>query len=103
MNTDLQKIVGGYIEIVHPMYLNYPFVLVCNEEGKIIGLPKNRACSLLYGFMEHGVPMNGNIVLMKEGIVNGEPDILGLSNEEVMQVSEMMLRQFGFLKRTQHE
>ena len=35
---DLQEIVGGYIEVVS---LGYPFLLVCNEEGKILGLQPN--------------------------------------------------------------
>lgn len=38
--TELQQIVGGYIEVVSPF--NDTAVLVCNEEGKMIGLPLNR-------------------------------------------------------------
>lgn len=34
----LQEIVGGYIEIL-PLFGN--IVLVCNEEGKLMGLPAN--------------------------------------------------------------
>ena len=36
----LQKVVGGHIEAVYPY--NDPVALVCNEEGKLIGLPLNR-------------------------------------------------------------
>ena len=36
----LQKVVGGYIEAVYPY--NDLVALVCNEEGKLIGLPLNR-------------------------------------------------------------
>lgn len=36
----LQKGVGGYIETV---YLEDGVMLVCNEEGKLIGLPGNRS------------------------------------------------------------
>lgn len=36
----LQKAVGGYIETV---YLEDYIVLVCNEEGKLLGLPGNRS------------------------------------------------------------
>lgn len=38
---DLQNIVGGHIEIIHPYDDNV--AIVCNEEGKILGLPLNRA------------------------------------------------------------
>ena len=34
----LQKLVDGYIEIIN---LDDSTVLICNEEGKIIGLPQN--------------------------------------------------------------
>lgn len=36
-----QKIVGGYIEAYYPF--EEPICIVCNEEGKITGLPLNRA------------------------------------------------------------
>lgn len=36
----LQKEVGGYIEAVYPY--DDPVAIVCNEEGKLIGLPLNR-------------------------------------------------------------
>ena len=38
---DLQAVVGGYIEAVYPFEENV--CIVCNEEGKINGLPLNRA------------------------------------------------------------
>lgn len=37
----LQNEVGGYIEAIYPFY--DPVALICNEEGKINGLPLNRA------------------------------------------------------------
>jgi len=99
MNDGLQAIVGGYIEIVHPIHLEPPFVLVCNDEGKIRDLPRNRACSLLYGYAEHGIPMEGNIILMKEGFYQDEPDIVGLTDAEISEMTEKLLQQFRFLKK----
>lgn len=37
----LSDIVGGYIEAIYPFDENV--ALVCNEEGKLMGLPFNRA------------------------------------------------------------
>ena len=37
----LQHEVGGYIEAIYPY--EAPVALVCNEEGKLEGLPLNRA------------------------------------------------------------
>lgn len=39
--TSMQEVVGGLIQAVYPF--DEPVALVCNEEGKIIGLPPNRA------------------------------------------------------------
>ena len=37
----MQKIVGGSIEAVYPF--DEPVALICNEAGKLLGLPLNRA------------------------------------------------------------
>ena len=37
----MQKIVGGSIEAVYPF--EEPVALICNDEGKLLGLPLNRA------------------------------------------------------------
>ena len=39
----MQDIVGGCIQVVHDGLLNDDAVIVCNEEGKLVGLPANRA------------------------------------------------------------
>ncbi len=39
--TALQKEVGGYIQAVYPF--DDPVGLICNEEGKLMNLPLNRA------------------------------------------------------------
>ena len=36
----MQQLVGGYIEAVYPF--KDPIALVCNDEGKLMGLPPNR-------------------------------------------------------------
>lgn len=51
----MQAVVEGYIEMVYPW--EDDAVLVCNEEGKLIGLPMNRALHDEHGFavdMIHG-------------------------------------------------
>ena len=39
----MQDIVGGYIQVVHDGLLKDDAVIVCNEAGKLVGLPANRA------------------------------------------------------------
>ena len=38
---EMQRIVGGLVEVVYPF--EEPAALICNEEGKLLGLPLNRA------------------------------------------------------------
>ena len=38
----MQKIVGGLIQVIYP-FDNPEVALVCNDEGKLLGLPFNRA------------------------------------------------------------
>lgn len=38
----MQHAVGGYIEAVHPFQDDPSITLICNEEGKLRGLPRNR-------------------------------------------------------------
>lgn len=38
--AEMQAIVGGHIQAIYPF--GDPIALVCNEEGKLIGLPQNR-------------------------------------------------------------
>lgn len=38
---EMQKVVGGLIQILYPF--DEPVALVCNEEGKLLNLPLNRA------------------------------------------------------------
>ena len=78
--------VGGYIEHVHPMRLTRPFCMIVNEEGRLLDLPLNHIGSFFYGTDQHGEPIVGNIVVMKDGYRNGEPDIVGLDDSEVEQV-----------------
>lgn len=41
IDNSLQAEVGGYIQAIYPF--DDPVALICNEEGKLMGLPLNRA------------------------------------------------------------
>lgn len=78
--------VGGYIEHVKPARLRHPYCMIVNEEGRLLDLPLNHIGSFFYGTDQHGEPIVGNIVVMKDGYRNGEPDIVGLDDSEVERV-----------------
>ena len=85
------KDVGGWIEICHPRMLPQPFVLVCNEEGRLLGLEPNPFGCIVYDTPRHGQPIVGDVVLMKEGFnSDGEPDIVGLEKEEIIFLGAMI-------------
>ena len=82
--------VGGYIEHVKPARLRHPYCMIVNEEGRLLDLPLNYVGSYFYGTDQHGEPIVGNIVIMKDGYRNGEPDIVGLDDSEVERVKYTM-------------
>ena len=82
--------VGGYIEVVHPRRLDAPFVMIVNEEGRLEGLSQNALGSFLYGTPIHGEPIVGNIIILQEGFVNGERDIIGLDDDLAQNVIDQI-------------
>ena len=83
--------VGGWIEVVHPKRLEYPYCMVVNEEGVLRKLPINSFGSFLYGTDTHGWPIAGDAVLMKEGYnSDGELDILGLNEQDIKYLCDMV-------------
>lgn len=79
---NLQKEVGGYIEVVHPKYLPEGLCMVVDDEGLLKGSPVNNIASILYGTPEHGQPIAGNAVILGEGFVDGERDFVSLTEDD---------------------
>lgn len=90
-------VVGGWIEVVHPRGLEQPYCFICNEEGLRLELPLNPIGCVWYRTSEHGYPIVGNIVVMKEGITEEGPDIIGLMPEEIEKIKAMALEISGGL------
>lgn len=80
---EMQKVVGGYIEIVSPpgplllkvkdemIEIKHPMFIV-NEEGKLNNLPFNRVGSSLYSLAWQGQVQDflvGDIIVCDEGMV----------------------------------
>ena len=83
--------VGGYIEHVKPARLRHPYCMIVNEEGRLLDLPLNYVGSYFYGTDQHGEPIVGNIVIMKDGYRGGEPDIVGLHDVEAEQIKDVII------------
>ena len=68
----LQEAVGGYIETIH---INDRLVLVCNEEGKLRQLPKNRELVWKLGEGEHRI-------IGARDALHGDALIVGIREDE---------------------
>ena len=74
----MQEIVGGCIETVYPF--DDPVVLVCNDEGKLDGLPFNRALK-----DDHGETYD---------IIQGNFFIAGLGEEDFDSLPDDMIEKY---------
>ena len=86
----MQQIVDGYIEAIYPF--DDPVAIICNEEGKLNGLPLNRA---LYN--EDGEMFDiahGNIIIC--GL--GEEDFASLQGELLEKYLEKFKQPETFVK-----
>lgn len=86
---NLQKEVGGCIEVVHPKYLPEGLCMVIDDEGLLKGYAINNIASILYGTPEHGQPIVGTAVILREGFVAGELDFMSLDDGD--EVGLMLL------------
>ena len=82
----IRDAVGGLYELVHPRNLLEPYRMMVNEEGLLLGLPLDLLGSYLYGTQTHGQPIVGDIVILKLGYHAGEPDVVGMTDEEALQL-----------------
>lgn len=60
------------------------FCIVCDDEGMLVDAPElNAFGSALYGFYEHGQPLFGNILVMKNAYNDdGELETVGITERE---------------------
>ena len=85
------EMVGGTIEVVHPMGLDEPYVMIVDDEGLIKKYGVNVIGSMLYGTPIHGHPIVGDVVIMKTGWTPEGPDIVGLDREEADKLFDQFI------------
>ena len=74
----MQELVGGDIEAVYPF--DDPVALVCHGEGKLLGLPMNRALT-----DESGVPYD---------IVCGTFFVVGIKEDDFASLTEQQIEKY---------
>ena len=95
----IKEAVGGWYEHVHPMDLDRPYSMMVNEEGLLLGLPMNRLGSELYGTPKHGQPIVGDVVFLKDGYHGGEPDTVGMTEDEAQRLGDKFVKMTGGIVR----
>lgn len=88
----LKKHVDGYVEVVHPMMLQNPFIMIVNEMGRF---REDFDLNMFGSFLYQGVIV-GPIVIVKEGWVGDEKDIIGLSYEEAEELKQRLMTTEAF-------
>ena len=78
--NDMQEIVGGHIEAIYPFKEQVAIALVCNSEGKLLGLPMNRPL-----LDEDRLPYD---------IICGTFFIAGLGQEDFVSLTEEQIRRY---------
>lgn len=82
--SSLQKEVGGFIEAVYPF--EDPVAIICNEEGKLEGLPLNRALR----------DEDGHVY----DIIAGTFLIAGLSEDNFCSLDDVQMEKYSTLYKT---
>ena len=83
---DMQQLVGGDIEAVYPF--QEPVALVCNSEGKLLGLPMNR-------------PLLDKDYLPYD-IIRGTFFVAGLGQEEFISLTDEQIQRYKSLYDNMH-
>lgn len=78
-----QTVRDGFIEIVRPVNLPEPYILVVNVEGILRNMEINPLACWLYNTQEHGAPIVGPAVILKEVMSDDGPDLGLLTKEDV--------------------
>lgn len=74
----MQELVGGTVQAVYPF--DDPVALIANDEGKLLGLPWNRALT-----DDHGVPYD---------IVCGTFFVAGLKEDDFASLTEQQIEKY---------
>lgn len=80
---ELWNIFNSPVEHVLPRRLQEPYCMLIDEEGILKDLPVNLVGSYFYEFDKHGCPIVGDIYIAKDGYFGGEPDIVGLDENDI--------------------
>lgn len=77
-------------EHVYPMRLPRPYAMIIDESGLIKNLPVNSIGSLLYGTDQHGAPICGPALILKDVITCDGPTTVSLDESDIPKVKAVL-------------
>lgn len=90
-----EQIGTDIIQTVYARGLKKPYFFLCDEEGLFKEHPTiNFLGSWLYKTQDHGQPIVGDIMIVRETMEDGEPDIGGMEPGEAEMMTEWLLEHF---------
>ena len=79
------------IDIVHAVNLPDPYCMVVDDEALLVDKPTvNLVASYLYGTVEHGQPICGDVILMKDDITGDGIDTVGLEGVDMVELLNLL-------------
>lgn len=82
------QIGADIIETVNPQGLEYPYMLIMDEEALLRNRPVvNFLASWLYKTQEHGHPICGTVLIMQHIMTPDGPDIGGVPYDEAQELA----------------
>ncbi len=88
--TSASSLLGGGMERIAARRLERPYCLVVNGEGGMLDLPENKVGCYFYESEEHGYPIFGDILIMKDKWTSGGVDITGMDEEDIAVLMEIL-------------
>ncbi len=97
LNDEIHQMLGGaFYEVVRPALMPSQYLMLVDDEGLLKNLPINPTASTLYGFLQHGCPICGPALLMKEITTeDGEHYIVPLTSDEIVEAIHYIRQAVG--------
>ena len=90
-----KQIGASIFQPVYPKGLKEPYLFLCDEEGLMKEKPIiNFLGSWMYGTQEHGEPIVGDIMIVKQVMTPEGPDFDGMPADEADVITEWLLDHF---------
>ena len=97
-----QILKSDIFELVHPMHLPQKTAMLVDEDGLFRKLPINQYGCFLYGTIQHGHPIVGDILLMKEGWTPDGPDLVDYPEDELQNQYDLARAYTTHIKNFDH-